>query len=265
VDCVEAFGLEIAYRRAGDGPPLVLVHSAASDGREWTPQIEGLADELSVVAWDEPGAGLSSTLPADFELDDYVRCLAAVIEAVGLGPAHVGGISWGGMLAQRLYACRPELVATLILADTYAGWKGSLPEPERQARIARLRAVLDGAADDLGGAFPGLFAAGPAPELATLVDEIAADVRPESVRSMLAMADVDLRAELAAIAVPTLLVWGEDDVRSPLRIARQFEQAIPGAELVVIPAAGHLSNLERPEAFTEAVREFCRAHPPHSA
>ena len=76
------------------------------------------------------------------------------------------------------------------------------------------------------------------------------------------MAAADQRDLLPRIAVPTLLIWGESDVRSPLRVARQFERAIPDAKLVVIPACGHVSHLERPERFNEAVREFCRAHPP---
>ena len=74
------------------------------------------------------------------------------------------------------------------------------------------------------------------------------------------MAETDQRDLLPAVAVPTLLIWGEADVRSPLSVAQQFEEAIPGAELVVIPGAGHVSNLERPEAFNDAVRAFCRAH-----
>jgi pimeloyl-ACP methyl ester carboxylesterase len=76
------------------------------------------------------------------------------------------------------------------------------------------------------------------------------------------MAEADQRDLLPRIAVPTLLIWGELDARSPLAVARQFEQAIPDTELVVIPDAGHVSNLEQPERFNQAVRAFCRAHPP---
>ncbi len=79
------------------------------------------------------------------------------------------------------------------------------------------------------------------------------------------MADADQRDLLARIAVPTLLVWGELDARSPLRIAEQFERAIPDSKLVLIPGAGHMSNLERPDQFNQPVREFCRAHPPASS
>jgi pimeloyl-ACP methyl ester carboxylesterase len=100
-----------------------------------------------------------------------------------------------------------------------------------------------------------------APEVAALLAEVAADVRPQCLWTALsAMAEADLRDVLARIAVPTLLIWGALDGRSPLSVARQFEQAIDGARLVVIPDAGHVSNLERPEAFNEAVRAFCREH-----
>lgn len=98
-------------------------------------------------------------------------------------------------------------------------------------------------------------------EFASLLQEIAATVRPASLDTQLSlMAEADQRDLLADIAVPTLLIWGELDARSPLSVARQFQQAIPHAELVVIPGCGHVSNLERPEQFNAAVREFCRAH-----
>jgi len=74
------------------------------------------------------------------------------------------------------------------------------------------------------------------------------------------MAEADQRDLLPRIAVPTLLIWGESDARSPLSIARRFEEAIPDTELVVIPRAGHVSNLEQPERFNAAVRAFCRTH-----
>lgn len=77
---------------------------------------------------------------------------------------------------------------------------------------------------------------------------------------LLVMAEADQRDLLPRIHVPTLLIWGELDVRSPLSVARRLEQAITDAELVVIADCGHVSNLERPERFNEAVRGFCRSH-----
>ena len=264
MEFVRESGVEIAYERVGQGPPLVLVHGAAVDSRMWRPQLAALADEFTVVAWDEPGAGRSSDVPSDFALVDYADSLAALIATLELGPAHVAGLSWGGTVVLELYRRHPELVATLILVDTYAGWKGSLPEQEVRARVEGVRRLL--AADHLfDPTLPGLFAGDPPAEFVPLLEEMAADVRPESMRTaLLVMAEVDQRDLLPRIAVPALLIWGELDARSPLTVARQFEEAMPDAKLVVIRGAGHVSNLEQPELFNDAVREFCRAHSPRS-
>ena len=128
-------------------------------------------------------------------------------------------------------------------------------------RGSRARAVLSAPAEQFDPTLPGLFAGHPPPEFVPLLEAMAADVRPESLRTqLLVMAESDQRDLLPRITVPTLLVWGEHDARSPLSVARQFEQAIADTKLVVIPGAGHVSNLERPELFNDAVREFCRAH-----
>ena len=259
VNVVRTGGVEIAYERVGEGPPLVFVHGAGEDGRVWQPQLAALADEFTVVAWDEPGAGRSSDVPADFGLTEYANCLAALIEALELGPAHVAGISWGGTVVLELYRHHSELVATLILADTYAGWKGSLSEEELRARVESVHRMLAAPAEDFDPTLSDLFVGDPPAEFASLLADMAADVRPESFRvALLVMAEADQSDLLPRIIVPTLLIWGEQDVRSPLSVARQFERAIPDAQLVVIPGAGHVSNLERPEEFNDAVREFCR-------
>lgn len=263
MEVVRANGLDIAYERVGAGPPLVFVHGAAVDGRMWQPQLAALADQFTVVAWDEPGAGRSSDVPADFGLADYANCLAALIEALALGRAHVAGLSWGGTVVQELYRLHPDLVATLILVDTYAGWKGSLPEAEVRARVAGVRQMLAAPAEEFDPTLPGLFAGDPPAKFVPLLEEMAAAVRPETLRTELfVMAEADQRDLLPRIDVPTLLIWGELDARSPLSVAHQFEQAIPDAKLVIILGAGHVSNLEQPEQFNDAVREFCRADAP---
>jgi pimeloyl-ACP methyl ester carboxylesterase len=262
VEVVRANGLEIAYRRVGVGPPLVFVHGAAADGRMWEPQLAALADRFTVVAWDEPGAGGSSDVPEGFGLADYANCLAALIRALALGPAHVAGLSWGGTVAQELYRLHPELADTLILAGSYAGWKGSLPDAEVRARVAGAREMLAAPEGEFDPTLPGLFAGDPPAQFVSLLERIAADVRPRSLGiELFAMAEVDQRDLLPTIDVPTLLIWGELDARSPLIVARQFERAIPDTKLVVIPGSGHVSNLEQPEQFNRAVREFCDAHP----
>ena len=258
---VQVGGLQVAYDRAGQGPPLVLVHGAGVNARMWQPQFYALADEFTVVAWDEPGAGRSSELPEGFALADYAHCLAAVIEDVGLGPAQVAGLSWGGTVVLELYRHRPELVRTLLMVDAYAGWKGSLPPEEVAARVEGVRRMLSVPPEEFDPTVPGLFAGEPPAEFVPLLDSMARDVRLASMGAqLLLMAEADQRDLLPRIEVPTLLLWGELDARSPLSVARAFEEAVPGAELVVLPGAGHVSNLETPELFNQAVRAFCRAH-----
>jgi pimeloyl-ACP methyl ester carboxylesterase len=259
VETVSANGLRIAYAQVGEGQPLVFVHGAASDSRIWQPQLDGLSGEFTVVAWDEPGAGGSDDKPDGFGLTDYAACLAALVER--LGPAHVAGLSWGGTVALELYRHRPDLVATLVLADTYAGWKGSLPQEEVDARVEGVRAMAG--VEHFDPTLPGLFAGDPPAEFVPLLEEVARTVRPHSMLSqLLVMAEADQRDLLPSIDVPVLLLWGEHDARSPLFVLRQFEDAVPCATTVVIPGCGHVSNLERPAEFNDAVRAFCRAHPP---
>ncbi|WP_156727974.1 alpha/beta fold hydrolase [Streptomyces apocyni] len=258
---VRVNGLEIVYDRVGEGPPVVFLHGAGEDARVWRTQCDVLSDEFTAVAWDEPGAGRSADVPESFGLVDYARCLAEVVDSLRLGPAHIAGLSWGGTLALEFYRRHPDLVRTLILADSYAGWKGSLPPEEVRARVEGARQMLDAPRGEFDPTLPGLFAGEPPAAYVPLLDAMAAVVRPEAMRKQLAlMAETDQRDLLPTVSVPTLLLWGEQDVRSPLAVARQFQDAIPHAELVVIPGAGHLSNLERPEEFNRAVRAFCHAH-----
>jgi pimeloyl-ACP methyl ester carboxylesterase len=258
---VRVRGLDIAYERAGQGPPLVLVHGALADSRFWRRQLAGLSDEFTVVAWDEPGAGRSSDPPESFGIADYADCLAEFIDSLDLAPAHVCGLSWGGVVAQELYRRRPDRLASLILADSYAGWKGSLPEEEVAARVAGLEKLGKLPPDEFVRAFlPGVLSKNAPPELQDELLSIMADFHPVSARIVgPAVAACDQRDLLPRIGVPTLLIWGEDDSRSPLHVAERLHEAIPDARLVVIPDAGHASSMEQPDRFNAAVREFCRA------
>jgi pimeloyl-ACP methyl ester carboxylesterase len=127
LDTVDAGGHRITYERKGEGPPLVLLHGYVGDRGMWRPQIDGLSDEFTVVAWDAPGFGGSSDPPETFRLSDFADCLAAFIDALGLERPHVAGLSFGGGLALELYRRHPSLPRTLVLASAYAGWAGSLP------------------------------------------------------------------------------------------------------------------------------------------
>jgi pimeloyl-ACP methyl ester carboxylesterase len=218
-----------------------------------------MSDRFRVIAWDAPGAGASSDPPDTFTTADYARCLAGFLDAIGVARAHMVGLSWGGILAQEFYRLYPRRLGCLVLADTYAGWKGSLPEAEWRERLAGC--LLDAAgptATVVAKFLPGVFTNAAAPALREAFAAIVSEFHPLGFRLMsLSSAEMDTRALLPTIAAPTLVLWGQDDRRSPLRVARQLHAAIPGAELVIIPNAGHLSNMEQRDAFNANVRRFC--------
>jgi pimeloyl-ACP methyl ester carboxylesterase len=254
-------GCSIAYREAGNGAPVVLLHGFLCDSRCWRGQLSGLRDQFRVVAWDAPGAGLSADPREPFSTADYATALAGFFDRIGIDSAHVIGLSWGGILAQEFYRLFPERVRRLVLADTYAGWRGSLSEPVWKERLATCLRDANSPPDTLIARYaPDMFT-GDAP--AALREELAAILsgfHPVGFRLMsLSSAEMDTRDLLPRIDVPTLLLWGDADRRSPMHIAEQFRDAIPGAELAVIPNAGHISNMEQPDIFNEHVRRFCQA------
>jgi pimeloyl-ACP methyl ester carboxylesterase len=253
----------IAYRRFGAGPPLVLLHGGFSDGRSWAPQLTGLADEYDVVAWDAPGCGGSTDPRTGITLSDYADAVAGLVDALGLGRVHLVGHSFGAGLAIAVYARQRDIVRSLVLSGAYAGWRGSLPPGEIEARLRRVLAEVDRPPVEwVDGYLSGFFSGAIPPETRDAVRAMMLEVRPAGARSMAtAFADADLRHVLPTIAVPTLLLYGADDARAPRDVAEALHAAIPGSRLVLIPGAGHDVNLEAPHEFEATVRSFLRAVP----
>jgi pimeloyl-ACP methyl ester carboxylesterase len=142
----------------------------------------------------------------------------------------------------------------------YAGWAGSLSREEVASRLAGFLRGFDERpiADVLEDFLPTLLTDDAPESMRTeLLERMVAATRVEGTRPMLlAMAEADLRAVLPTISVPTLLLAAERDVRSPREIVDEMRRAIPGSSVVVVPRAGHQSNVEAPEAFNDAVRAF---------
>jgi pimeloyl-ACP methyl ester carboxylesterase len=261
VPWVEVSGLRIAFERAGEGPPLVLVHGAVSDCRVWRPQLDALANEFTVVAWDAPGCGKSEDPPESFRLPEYADVLAGLIAALELRPTHVLGHSFGGALVLELALRHPLAVAKLVVAGGYAGWSGSLSGTDVERRLAF---ALD-VADRLPGGFeptsmPGLFSARMPDRAAAALKTIMSEIRPAATRSMAhALAEADLRGELPSIRMPTLLIYGDADERSSPSVAQDLHRRIPKSRLVMLPGLGHECALEDPDRFNFEVRTFLRS------
>ena len=258
MELVEVGGLQIAYERAGSGPALVLLHGYVGDGSTtWRRQLDGLSDDFTVVAWDAPGAGRSSDPPERFGVDGYADCLAGFLQQLGLERACVAGLSFGGIVALGLQRRHAAMSSTLILASAYAGWAGSLPPDVAEQRLRQALALADGTPEAFVGALlPTMFSV-------AMPDETVADFRasmqafhPRGFRAMALASAEDVRDVLPTIDVPTLLVYGERDVRAPLAVAEGLHSAIPDSRLVVLPGVGHVCNVEAPDDFNAAIRDF---------
>jgi pimeloyl-ACP methyl ester carboxylesterase len=252
--------MRIAYRRAGMGPALVLLHGAPSDSRTWQWMLPDLARDHTVVAWDAPGFGESSDIADSWRAPEFADALAAFVAALGLERPHLVGHSFGTMVALSLFRRHPAVPASLVLVGGYAGWAGSLPPDE----VARRLEMFVGMAD-LGDAFdprsyPGLFSELiPADRAAALALMMRVNIRPATIRAAGHVgAETDLRPVLPTVDVPTLVLHGEADARSPLANAEALHAAISTSHLVVLPKLGHACVVENPEACAAEIRRFVK-------
>ena len=253
-------GLRIAYDRAGQGPPLVLLHGIGANASAWRTQLDGLSNAFDVIAWDAPGYGRSDDPPHDWPMAEYADCFAGFLDGLGIAQAHLLGQSWGGVLAQEFYRHHADRVASLILADTTLG--GDVTRDDGETRLhARLRALETMTPAEYAHArAPQLLAPDPSPDVLREVETIFAQIHPAGFRSAaIALASADVRAVLPRIRVPTLVLCGEQDqVTSPTIGARLIGE-IPNARMIVFPGVGHLNNMEQPDHYNATVRAFLDA------
>lgn len=249
----------IAYEDHGTGPGLVLLHAFPLDSSLWKHQAGALADRFRVIAPDLPGFG-GSAVSAGLTIDSVADVVAELLDHLGVNErVVVGGLSMGGYAALAFARLYPQRVRALILADTKA-------DPDDEAGRASRDKLIQLAADQGPGAvfeqmLPKMLGPDTAtgkPDVVQLVRDTAGRQKVEGVVAALkAMRDrPDGRPGLSHISFPTLVVVGEQDAITPPDRARELAENIPNARLVTIPDAGHLSNLENPAAFTQAVREF---------
>jgi pimeloyl-ACP methyl ester carboxylesterase len=259
---VEVEGLSIAYERAGNGPPLVLLHGYVADGpTTWRHQIDELCKDFAVVAWDAPGAGHCADPPETFGINAYADCLAGFVDALGLGRAHVMGLSFGGALALAFQHRHSEVVRTMVLASAYAGWRGSLPLQAAEARLTQaIQVSMKSGRDFVDALLPTMFALPVDPRDFEAFRTAMEAFHPAGFRCMASALAEDLRGLLPDISIPTLLVYGDNNQRAPMAVAEHLHHAISTSQLAVLKGAGHVCNVELPRLFNEVVRAFLSEH-----
>jgi len=250
-----AMGVAIGYDEAGaDGhTPIVLLHGVGSDKSVWRPQLEHFKKERRAIAFDYPGYGDSDPAPEGTTRDDYAAIILAAMSELGVRRAHLCGLSLGGVIAIAMYSAWPKRAASLVLADTFADHPGGRAIYERSLGASDdMRALAESRVD--------VLLAQPAdPAVRAEVIETMARIAPAAYRTgaeAVWLADQRDRAE--AIRIPTLVLCGSDDRITPPALSTALTRLIPGAHYQAIERAGHLSNIEQPEAFNTLVGAFVR-------
>jgi pimeloyl-ACP methyl ester carboxylesterase len=261
VPFLEVDGVRLHYADVGTGgPPLVLLHAFPLHSGMWAPQLACLSAARRVIAPDLKGFGASDA-PEDLDRYTMLRYadeLAGLLDGLGIDRVVLGGLSMGGYVAFAFLRQYPDRVAGLVLADTRAAadtaevFERRTDQQDQAARLgttALIEVLLAGLLCDNTKAHR--------LELVEQVRRLMANPAAGFVGALEAMKHrADATAELASIAVPTLVAVGEDDSLSPPDVARAMHEAIPGSQLAVLPRAGHLSNLEAPDEFNAAVMEL---------
>ncbi|GIJ76260.1 3-oxoadipate enol-lactonase [Micromonospora phaseoli] len=242
-------GLHAVVDGPPEGPVLVLGSSLGTTGAMWQPQVPALAARLRVIRYDHLGHGGSPVPPGPYTIDLLGRKVLRLLDDLGVGRVHYAGLSLGGMVGMWLAAHAPERIDRLALLCTSASLG---PADGWRARAATVRAGrLDTIADTIVERWftPGFAAAHPE-TVAAYRDLLTAVPTAGYAACCEAIAGMDLRADLAAVRAPTLVIGAADDLATPPVHAAAIAERIPSARLAVLDGAAHLANVEQPEAVT---------------
>jgi pimeloyl-ACP methyl ester carboxylesterase len=249
-------GIQLAYRDEGAGQPLLFIHAFPLNSALWEDQITALSPHYRVIAPDLRGFGDSARGSGASSLDQYADDLAALLGQLAIESATIVGLSLGGYISFALWRRHRQRIAALVLADTRAGADSDEGKQNREksAQLAETQG-LGAIADQM---LPKLLSANAPAALRDRVRSIIESNDPAGVaaaqRAMAARPDST--PLLAAIDVPTLVLVGSEDALTPPSEAEAMFNAIPGCRIAELPGAGHLANLEAPEAFNAQLTEF---------
>ncbi len=255
----------IAYLDSAPGDTTlrtyVLLHAFPIGANLWEPQIRGIPQGWRLITPDLRGFGGSTELDSigALSMSDYAEDVVDLLDELGIARVVVGGSSMGGYATLAFFQAAADRVAGLVLANTRAG----ADSPEARANRRNMLALLDregpsGVARDMMPKLLGRTTRETNPEAEATVRRLIKQQSPVAIRAAIhrMMHRPDSTPLLASVAVPTLVITGDEDELIPIDESRAIAAAVRGATLVVIPHAGHLSNLEQPEAFNNALTAF---------
>lgn len=254
---VKSNGIELNCTVQGSGPWVVMSHSLACDLHMWDEQAAMLAKDYTVLRFDTRGHGTSDAPALAYTMEMLAEDAKGLLDALGIKSCHWVGLSMGGMIGQA-YALRyPGTFKTLVLADTASRY----PPDAGAMWVERIAAVREGGMDAIvEGVLARLFTPGFRSARRDVCGRIEAMIRATPVEGYVgccnAIPKINYTSRLKEISCPTLIIVGEQDPATPVETAREIHAAMPGSELVIIPSACHLSNVEQPQAFDRALGEF---------
>ncbi len=259
---VQINGLSMSFDDEGSGAPaILLIHGHPFNRTMWRPQTEFLRENHRVIVPDLRGYGHSSTTTGTREtkIEVFAEDSLALMDYLGIQTFVLGGLSMGGQIVLEIFRRAADRIEALLLADTFAGLDTAERKQWRFTTADRLEreGMVPYAEEELTKMIT--------PVNATRLPEVAAHVMEMMVKTPASGAAAALRGRaqrrdylplLENINVPTLVVVGREDVYTPLNVAQELSDRIPGAKLSVIESAGHMPNLEQPQAFNELLRTW---------
>ena len=254
---IKTNGIDTNYTIEGEGPWVTMSHSLACNLSMWAEQAKLLSKKFKVLRYDTRGHGGSSAPPGPYTLEQLADDAKALFDALGIKRTHWIGLSMGGMIGETFALKHPGFFQSMILADTTS----RRPPNAEQMWGDRVKTAREQGMEGVREGTLGRWFTEPYREQRKdVMEKIGRDICATPVEGFAgccdAIAKVDVLDRLKEIDCPTLVIVGEQDHGTPPEMARAIHENLRGSELVIIPSAAHLSNVEQPEAFNKAITSF---------